>query len=126
MSEVDASRVRREIIQGGPIAYVIGFLSSLVLTIISFALVMNHVLSLQWAIVAIVSLAIIQLFVQLFFFLHIGHESNRRWNIIALLLAVVVVGMVVAGSVWIMRNLNYNMTLSQQEINKYMRDNEGL
>lgn len=127
MSEIiDAPRVRREMIHGGPISYVIGFLSSLTLTIVAFALVMNHVLNIQGLIICVVSLAVVQLLIQLFFFLHLGHESKPRLNLITLLVAVLVIGMVVGGSVWIMHNLNYNMSMSQQEINKYMRDNEGL
>jgi cytochrome o ubiquinol oxidase operon protein cyoD len=87
---------------------------------------MNHVLNIQGLIICVVSLAVVQLLIQLFFFLHLGHESKPRLNLITLLVAVLVIGMVVGGSVWIMHNLNYNMSMSQQEINKYMRDNEGL
>jgi cytochrome o ubiquinol oxidase operon protein cyoD len=57
----------------------------------------------------IVGLAIIQLFVQLFFFLHLGEESKPRWNLMVLLFAAMVVIIVVFGSLWIMNNLNYNM-----------------
>jgi cytochrome o ubiquinol oxidase operon protein cyoD len=55
--------------------------------------------------VAFVILALLQLEVQLMFFLHIGHEGKPRWNLIALLFALLVVFILVGGTLWIMNNL---------------------
>jgi cytochrome o ubiquinol oxidase operon protein cyoD len=95
--------------QSRVMAYVIGFVSSIVLTLFAYILVVNHVISGTGLVAAIVGLAIIQLFVQLFFFLHLGEEKKPRWNLMALLFAATVVIIVVFGSLWIMSNLNYNM-----------------
>jgi len=90
-------------------SYVVGFVSSIVLTFVAYILVVNHVLFGVGLVAVIVGLAIIQLFVQLFFFLHLGNEAKPRWNLMALLFAAMVVVIVVFGSLWIMNNLNYNM-----------------
>ena len=88
--------------------YVIGFALSIVLTLIAYALVVNEVWSSNVLIAVIIGLAIVQLFVQLVFFLHLGRESKPRWNLIVLTFAVIVVVIVVLGSLWIMQNLNYS------------------
>jgi cytochrome o ubiquinol oxidase operon protein cyoD len=90
-------------------SYIVGFVSSIILTLVAYILVVNHVLSGIGLVAVIVGLAIIQLFVQLFFFLHLGDEAKPRWNLMALLFAAMVVVIVVFGSLWIMNNLNYNM-----------------
>jgi cytochrome o ubiquinol oxidase operon protein cyoD len=59
------------------------------------------------------------------FFLHLGRESKPRWNLNALLFAVLVVVIIVFGSLWIMHNLNYHMQ-NPQQINKYLRSQGDL
>ena len=59
-------------LRGGLMTYIIGFILSLLLTIGAFMLVMNNMLDGNEALIVIISLAVIQLFVQLFFFLHLG------------------------------------------------------
>jgi cytochrome o ubiquinol oxidase operon protein cyoD len=105
-------------------SYVTGFVSSIILTLFAYILVVNHILSGTGLVAAIVGLAIIQLFVQLFFFLHVGDESKPRWNLMALLFAAMVVVIVVFGSLWIMNNLNYNM-MRNLDVKTYMHDHEG-
>jgi len=95
--------------------YVIGFLSSLILTLISYFLVQHHINTHHISpsdgvmVVALMVLALTQLVVQLFFFLHLGRESKPRWNLTVLLFAAVVVFILVGGTLWIMWNLNYHM-----------------
>ncbi|MEK7599850.1 MAG: cytochrome o ubiquinol oxidase subunit IV [Patescibacteria group bacterium] len=89
-------------------SYVIGFVLSIVLTLVAYLIVVNDVWSRSVILTAIILLAILQLFVQLIYFLHVGRESKPRWNLIALSFAALVVGIVVIGSIWIMNNLNYS------------------
>lgn len=112
--------------RGGLATYVIGFVLSLVLTIGAFMLIMNHVLSGDAAVIAIVCLAIVQLFVQLFFFLHLGRESKPYWNVSVLLLAAGTIAIIIGGSLWIMHHLDYNMMMTPEETQTYMHNHEGL
>jgi cytochrome o ubiquinol oxidase operon protein cyoD len=105
-------------------SYVTGFVSSIILTLVAYILVINHILSGTGLVAVIVGLAIVQLFVQLFFFLHVGNEAKPRWNLMALLFAGTVVIIVVFGSLWIMNNLNYNM-MHDMDVKTYMHDHEG-
>jgi cytochrome o ubiquinol oxidase operon protein cyoD len=106
-------------------AYVTGFSVSLLLTVAAYVLVTQKIYTGGVLAAAIITLAIIQLFVQLVFFLHLGRESKPRWNALALVFAAVVVGILVLGSLWIMSNLNYHMT-SPQDINNTIIKDEGL
>ncbi len=104
-------------------SYTLGFVLSIALTIFAYLLVTRRVFS-GWGLVyAVVGLAIVQLFVQMFFFLHLGRGKDRRWNLLAFVLMLIIVFIVVAGSLWIMQNLNYRMTPKQ--MNQYMRDQES-
>jgi cytochrome o ubiquinol oxidase operon protein cyoD len=105
-------------------AYVTGFLLSLIFTLIAWGIVNRHVTnghhlySHLFINILVLSLAILQLVVQLIFFLHLGREKKPRWNLQALLAAVGIIIILVVGSIWIMNNLNYsmmNITPSQED-----------
>ena len=59
--------------------------------------------------VALVVLAIAQMGVHLVFFLHITTGPDNTNNVLALAFGVLIVILVMAGSLWIMANLNHNM-----------------
>lgn len=114
--------------------YIFGFGLSLLLTIGSYLMVLRHVNSQhviysdQFLLFATASLAVIQLFVQLVFFLHLGHGSNSRWNLLVASLAIMVVFIVVFGSIWIMGNLNYHhdQSMSPSQIDQGIIQNEAV
>ncbi|GAA4719781.1 cytochrome o ubiquinol oxidase subunit IV [Brevibacillus fulvus] len=83
-------------------AYVIGFLLSIVLTIIPLLLVLNHMLSKGWLVFAIMLMAVLQFIIQLVFFMHIREGEGPKYNVMALILGIVIVFTIVAGSMWIM------------------------
>jgi cytochrome o ubiquinol oxidase operon protein cyoD len=114
---------------GSFISYFIGYLLSVALTMAAYIPVSRHINSAHHdythrsIVIFVISLAIVQLFVQMFFFLHLGREDKPRWRSMAFVLALIVVLIVVVGSLWIMNNLNYRMT--PQEMNHYLEDQDG-
>ncbi|MCF6807830.1 cytochrome o ubiquinol oxidase subunit IV [Thiotrichales bacterium 19S9-12] len=90
-------------------SYIVGLALSLIFTILSFGGVYYDVLSKTGLYVAITIFALAQLYVQLFFFLHLNTKSESRWNLVAFLFSLVIVLILVFGSIWIMVNLDYNM-----------------
>jgi cytochrome o ubiquinol oxidase subunit IV len=54
-------------------------------------------------------LAFAQIGVHLVFFLHLGSGPESTNNILALAFGMLVVFLVIAGSIWIIANLNWNM-----------------
>ncbi|AEW44621.1 cytochrome o ubiquinol oxidase operon protein [Serratia symbiotica str. 'Cinara cedri'] len=93
-------------------SYLIGFILSIILTIIPFAIVMNHSISHIITLIIIISMAIIQVLVHFIYFLHINTSLEGRWNLVALLFTIMIISIVVVGSLWIMYNLNINMMVS--------------
>lgn len=59
----------------------------------------------------VVGMAVVQIVVHLVCFLHMNTSSEERWNVIAFLFTLLIIGIVVIGSLWIMYNLNINMMM---------------
>lgn len=87
---------------GSIASYSIGFLLSFSLTIISFWIA-PHLGGL--AALCITAGALLQLGVQLVFFLHMGRTKDSGWNIGIGMLAVTIIGILIGGTLWIMNNL---------------------
>ena len=66
-------------------------------------------------------LAIAQMGVHLVFFLHITTGPDNTNNVLALAFGILIVTLVVAGSLWIMTNLNDNMMPMENIINLHMQ-----
>ena len=91
--------------QGTLVSYIVGFVISIVLTVEAYLLVVHQTIP-RWSLIfVLIGLALVQLFIQLLFFLHISEEPKPRWNLYTLLFAGLVVFIVVGGSLWIMQNL---------------------
>lgn len=106
-------------------AYVVGYLLSIILTLTSFMIVGDKLLN-GWGLTMVLTgFAVVQLVVQLVFFLHLDREQKPRWNLTVMLFAVLVLIIVVAGSLWIMKNLNYH-GMSPQETEDYLLEEEAI
>ncbi|HVS80060.1 MAG TPA: cytochrome o ubiquinol oxidase subunit IV [Candidatus Paceibacterota bacterium] len=99
--------------------YFLGFGASCILTILSFFIAARHVElgNLSYPVVAAILLliAFTQFTVQLVYFLHLGTGKKERMSLAIFLLTLSVVAVIVVGSIWIMNNLNYNMTPQQMD-----------
>lgn len=89
--------------------YVVGFILCLFLTGTSYLIVSNHLLSREALLFTLGGLAFIQAMVQLYFFLHLGKESDPKWHTWAFFSMVCVIVILIVGSLWIMYHLNYRM-----------------
>ena len=106
---------------------ILGFALSLILTLFAYGMVVYNLLLGPALIAAIILLALTQFFVQVTLFLHVGEEKKPRWNLSAFMFMLLMVGILVLGSLWIMANLNYNMMMTPQQMDDYMRiqNNKG-
>jgi cytochrome o ubiquinol oxidase operon protein cyoD len=87
----------------------IGLGFSIVLTVAAFLLAGSHVIYAPAIPVALIVLAIAQMGVHLVFFLHITTGPDNTNNVLALAFGLLVVGLVLGGSLWIMANLRDNL-----------------
>ena len=102
--DIDAHPLRHEV--GG---YVIGFALAIVLTIASFWVTRTNFIYGPALAVALLVLAVAQMGVHLVFFLHITTDPDNTNNVLALAYGIMVVGLIVVGSIWIMSHLGENM-----------------
>ncbi|MCB1109192.1 MAG: cytochrome C oxidase subunit IV family protein [Chlamydiia bacterium] len=59
----------------------------------------------------VIALTVLQAVAVLVYFMHLGFEEKPRWNLLVFLAMVVLIIAVVAGSIWIMYNLDYNIMM---------------
>ncbi len=100
--------------------YTIGFILSLGLTLLAYAVVVYKLLD-TWAVAALIALAIVQMIVQLIYFLHISDETGPRYKLQSFIYMASLLVFLVVGSLWIMGHLNYNMmNMSPEQKDGYM------
>lgn len=90
-------------------SYIVGFILSILLTLGSFGLLMVEGVPRGWIFPGIVVLCVVQLFVQLVFFLHMGTSKSQRDNLAAFIFAALIIAIIVVGSLWVLHNMNANM-----------------
>jgi cytochrome o ubiquinol oxidase operon protein cyoD len=91
-------------------SYATGFIISIVLTIVAFALVMQGGEMPRWAVLfGIFGAAIVQMLAHLHYFLHLDSSSAARWNVLALVITLLIMVLFVGLTLWIMSNLKYRM-----------------
>ena len=103
--QIDSSGAGR----GSFLSYAAGFVLSILLTIISFGLVVSCQLPRSTMVFGLLGAAVVQMLVHLHYFLHLDASSEARWNVVALLFTLLIMFIFVGGSIWIMFNLNYRM-----------------
>jgi len=90
-------------------SYVIGFVLAVILTVIPFKIVMDGTMDRGTMLWIILGMAAVQIIVHLKYFLHLDGSDGQRWNVTALIFTVLILFIVLAGSLWIMHNMNANM-----------------
>jgi cytochrome o ubiquinol oxidase operon protein cyoD len=101
--------------------YMIGFILSVILTAIPFWLVMAGVLdSKLLTAVLVMGIGVVQIVVHMVYFLHMNPRSEGGWTMMALIFTLIIVGIALAGSLWVMHHLNANMMPMTHEMMKNM------
>jgi cytochrome o ubiquinol oxidase operon protein cyoD len=92
--------------------YVIGLVIATFLTVASFWVASGTAfLYGPGVLMGLAALAVAQMGVHLVFFLHITTGADNTNNVLALAFGALIVGLVIAGSVWIMFHLSANMAM---------------
>jgi cytochrome o ubiquinol oxidase subunit IV len=117
-------RLRRveaaEATSSGVVVSTIGLFLAVILTATSFWVANTSLLWAPGISLGLAVLAIAQMGVHLVFFLHITTAPDNTNNVLALAFGVLIVTVLVAGSLWIMTNLNDNM-MSPELMNLHMQ-----
>lgn len=109
---------------GSARSYFIGFVLSLALTIVPYYMVRAQVSADRTLLLTIFGLAIVQMFVQIFFFLHLGRGPKPLYNVVFFFATAGLIVLVVGASLLIMDNLYRNM--SPQEATRRLAQDENI
>jgi cytochrome o ubiquinol oxidase subunit IV len=105
----------------GLLIYTTGLLLAVLLTATSFWVANTSLLWPPGVPLGLTVLAIAQMGIHLVFFLHITTGPDDTHNVLALAFGILIVTLVVAGSVWIMADLNANMAMPPELMNLHMQ-----
>ena len=101
--------------------YVIGLFSALLLSCLAYLIVVEKWFdSSSSTMAALLLLAVIQLVIQLVCFLHLGIRGRSRSRTITIAYTFAMMLVIVIGSLWVMKNLDYRMGMSPQAMEEYM------
>ena len=99
--------------------YGTGFALSVVLTAIPFWLVLSGALGDKTLTALVIAgFAVVQVVVHMIYFLHMNTKSQGGWNFLALVFTLILVGIVLSGSLWVMYHLNHNMMPMPHNMNE--------
>lgn len=106
--------------------YVAGYVLSILLTLLAFDIVSDGDL-VGWTLTyVLMGMAVVQLIVQLVFFLHLDQERKPRWNLRVFAFMALLLLVIVFGSLWIMDNLDRYHGPGHEKVNDYLLEEEGL
>lgn len=101
--------------------YIIGFVSAMALSVLSYVVATGDFISSSvGAMGVLLILAVIQLIVQLVCFLHLDIAGRSASRTMTLAFTIAMMLVIVIGSLWIMKNLEYRMGMSSDAMNEYM------
>jgi cytochrome o ubiquinol oxidase operon protein cyoD len=104
--------------------YIIGFVLSLGFTLLAYFMVVNKTVTGNALLAAILGLAVLQMLVQIFFFLHLGRGPKPFYNIVLFFATAGVITLAIGGSLFIMTNLYRNM--SPDLVTRKLAQGEGI
>jgi cytochrome o ubiquinol oxidase operon protein cyoD len=105
----------------GPLIYASGLVLAVILTATSFWVANTSLLWAPGIPLGLAVLAIAQMGVHLVFFLHITTGPDNTNNVLALAFGLLIVTLVVAGSMWIMVDLNGSIMPGPEILNLQMQ-----
>ncbi|MFA0924307.1 cytochrome o ubiquinol oxidase subunit IV [Xanthomonas fragariae] len=94
---------------GGLKSYLTGFVMAVILTAIPFAMVMSGAFSRSVTVIVISLMAAVQMLVHMVYFLHMDRSPEQRSNVQVGLFSLLIIGIVIVGSLWVLHNMNVNM-----------------
>ncbi len=108
---------------GSTSSYVVGFIISLIFTIVPYYLVVNEVLAGNTLVVVILAIAVWQMLIQLLFFLHLGRGPKPLYNVVFFGATAGIIVITIGASLFIMDNLYRNMTPEEVILRQSQEEN---
>lgn len=105
-------------------SYVVGFILSLIFTAIPYYMVVHKTVTGSSLLATILAFAVLQMLIQIFFFLHLGRGPKPLYNVVFFVSTAGIILVVVLGSIFIIDHLNYNMMA--KDVTTKLSQDEGI
>jgi cytochrome o ubiquinol oxidase operon protein cyoD len=105
-------------------SYFVGFVLSWAFTVMPYYLVVTKSVSGTALLATILGFAVLQMAIQILFFLHLGRGPKPLYNVVFFAATVGIIVIVITGSLFIMSHLHYNMVPS--EVSKNLAEKEAI
>ncbi len=106
--------------------YTYAYFLAAALTLAAYAIVQGSLIEGVSLGVVLLVAAALQLYIQSRYFLHLDDKREvPKWRLASYVFTWLTLLIVVVGSLWIMANLNYNMSMSSSEMTEYMLKQNG-
>ena len=89
--------------------YMVGFVLAIVLTLISFGIVVAGVKPTYLAAIGLIAAAVVQILVHIHYFLHLDLSKEMQWNFISIAFTAIILLIFILGTVWVIFTLNSRM-----------------
>lgn len=124
MSKKQPDSHTRQKEHGTTASYIVGFILSLIFTAIPYYMVVNKTVSGRALLLTIMGFAVLQMLIQIFFFLHLGRGPKPFYNVVFFVSTAGIIIFVVTGSIFIMDHLQSNM--APMDVTTKLAQNEGI
>lgn len=92
-------------------SYLVGFVLCVILTMIPFSLVLWPWAPRNVTLVLFVITAVLQVLVQLVFFLHLNRKTENGWNLASFAFTLLILLIIIGLSIWIIWSMHYHMLI---------------
>ena len=106
---MDSKYQNNDIKRKKPADHQMGFILSIILTLLPFVMVYGRLLPRTLNMAGICIAAIIQIMLQLHYFLGVGGKRKEDWNLVSILFTFLIMTIFIGGTLWVMYTLNYRM-----------------
>lgn len=103
------------------VTYLFGFGAALCLSVAAYLVATESTLANTTTMAILLLLAAVQLVVQLACFLHMRVGGRSQTRTVTMTFTLLMMLIVVVGSLWVMKNLDYRMGMSGEAMNEYMK-----
>lgn len=108
---------------GSVASYVVGFVLSIIFTIIPYFLVVEKIFTGSTLLAIVLGIGVLQMVIQLVFFLHLGRGPKPLYNVVFFFATAGVVVVTIGASLFIMDNLYRNMTPEEYILRQSQEEN---
>ncbi|QCI23430.1 cytochrome o ubiquinol oxidase subunit IV [Buchnera aphidicola] len=90
--------------------YFLSFIILIILTLFPFLIVIKKLFSKEMTYFLVVLCLLVQVVVHIKIFFHLNFSNKHKWNLISMIFSFLIITIILLGSYWVMKHLNYHIS----------------